>query len=148
MSQKDAVFNAVVNVIGEEFSTPVELNKSQLSEVHEQLVMGFVNGEIPFRSGPPDETTARKYVPGLVNNWLRKDTRLNGGAPYQPKNPGSRSGAGDESIKAMKALLAGTQDPDARRQIQEAIEARKAELKPTPVVNVEALPEHLRHLAS
>ena len=85
-------------------------------------------------------------MPGLVNNWLRKDGRLNGGVKYTAKNPGSRSGSGDEAIRAMKTLLSVTTDASAKLEIQAAIEARQAELKPKVEVNVAALPESLRHL--
>ena len=46
----------------------------------------------------------RSYASGLVNNWFRKDIRLNGGMKYEVKNPGSRQGAGDQQLKALKTL--------------------------------------------
>ena len=147
MNQKDAVFQAVSSVVGD-FSGAVELTSSQRSEVNDQLVGMFLRGEVDYRGGVPSEEAIRKYVPGLVNNWLRKDTRLTGGAKYQPKNPGSRSGSSDEGVKAMKQLLSITSDPDARLRIEAAIRERQEELKPKKVINIDALPEELRHLVS
>lgn len=144
MTQREAVYKVVTDVVGEvRPGEAVKLDSAQKKEVHERLIAMFLNGEVDFR-GTVDEITIRKYVPGLVNNWLRKDTRLNGGEKYVPKNPGSRAGSGDEALKAMRALLASTQDPEARREIEMAIEERKAELKPKQEINVDALPEHLR----
>lgn len=143
MTQGEAVYNAVVEVLGEKPTGRVELSDSQLKQVEERVILAFKNGET-VHSKNPDEAGLRKYVPGLVNNWLRKDLRLNGGTPYQAKNPGSRSGGGDESVKAMKTLLSMTTDEDARAAIQLEIDKRIAELKPKISIDIEKLPESLR----
>lgn len=146
ITQGEAVFQAVVKVMGElDGGSKYEPTKAQLTEVHDTVVLMFLTG-VTAHSKSSDEVTIQKYVPGLVNNWLRKDKRLNGGTQYVAKNPGSRSGSGDEGIKAMKMLLSITTDADAKVQIQAAIEARQAEIKPKMTVNVDALPESLRHL--
>ena len=144
ITQGEAVFQAVKSVMGE-LDGKYEPNKTQLLEIHEAVVTMFLTG-ITAHSKSGDEVTIRKYVPGLTNNWLRKDSRLNGGGKYVPKNPGSRSGSGDESIKAMKTLLSLTTDASAKVEIQAAIDARQLELKPKVEVNIEALPESLRYL--
>ena len=46
----------------------------------------------------------------------------------------------------MKKLLNQTTDPKAKAMIEEAIEKRREALKPTVEINVDALPEGLRHL--
>lgn len=143
MTQGEAVYNAVVEVLGEKPTGKVELTDAQLKQVEERVILAFKNGET-IHSKNPDESGLRKYVPGLVNNWLRKDLRLNGGTPYQAKNPGSRSGGGDESVKAMKTLLSMTTDADARTAIQLEIDKRVAELKPKVEIDIEKLPESLR----
>ena len=145
ISQGEAVFQAVQQVMGELDGAKYEPNKAQLEQIHELVVQSFLNGTTQH-SKSTDEVTIRKYVPGLCNNWLRKDKRLNGGGTYVPKNPGSRSGSGDESIKAMRTLLSITTDPEAKAEIQLAIDARQAELKPKVTVDVEKLPESLRYL--
>lgn len=145
ITQGEAVFQAVTQVMGSNDGEKYEPNKDQLKQIHDLVVGMFMLG-VTQHSKSNDEVTIRKYVPGLVNNWLRKDKRLNGGSTYVAKNPGSRSGSGDESIKAMKTLLSITADPAAKAEIQKAIEARQAELKPKVEVNVDALPEHLRRL--
>lgn len=146
MTQGETVYNAVLEVLGGEKPTGrVELSDAQLVQVEERVFMAFKNGETTH-SKNPDDAALKKYIPGLVNNWLRKDLRLNGGTPYIAKNPGSRSGGGDEGVKAMKTLLSLTTDADARAAIQLEIDKRLAELKPKPTVNVDALPESLRHL--
>jgi len=147
--QKDAVFAAVCQVRGStEFSAPVELTKEERGAVQASLVSGFQSGSIAYQGDATDATKLTSYVSGLVSNWLRKDKRLNGGVQYVAKNPGTRTGAGDESLKAMRTLLSATQDDSARAEIQAEIDKRIGELKPKKVINVAALPESLRHLAA
>ena len=146
MTQGEAVFQAVSEVVGTtEHDMAVTLSKEDLEAVHSKVFLAFASGQC-VHSKNPNEAQLLKYIPGLVNNWLRKDPRLNGNTKYVAKNPGSRSGSGDECIKAMKSLLSITTDPEARVQIQTAIDARLAEIKPKPEIKVDALPESLRHL--
>ena len=145
MTQGEAVFQAVCEVIGGDPDGKVELRKDELEAVHAK-VFGFFTSGATSHSKNPDEAALLKYIPGLVNNWLRKDKRLNGNTTYVAKKPGSRRGSGDESIKAMRLLLSVTTDPLAKQQIQAAIEERITELKPKTVINTDALPEALRHL--
>lgn len=146
MTQGEAVFQAVCEVIGgEPDGGKVELREDELEAVHAK-VLGFFTSGATSHSKNPSTDQLLKYIPGLVNNWLRKDKRLNGGSNYVAKRPGSRSGSGDESVKAMRTLLSVTTDPDAKSQIQAAITARVAELKPKVEINAAALPEALRHL--
>ena len=145
MTQRDGVYMAVVSVFGTlDSSVAVELDKSQKEQVYAQLMHSFQNGDIEYRGGCPSPEKLAKYIPGLVNNWLRKDKRLNGGGEYIPKNPGSRTGAGDETLKAMKVLLANTTDTDVQALIEEEIAIRKQQLAPKVELNVAALPEHLQ----
>lgn len=150
ITQGEAVFQAVSTVIGtingKEISGPVSLTDSEKSEVHELVFTMFKTGVTNHKGNPNDEAL-KKYIPGLVNNWLRKDKRLNGGVEYVAKNPGSRTGSSDDRLKALKALLSTVEDETAKAEITEAIEKRKAELKPTVEVNVDALPAHLRQYA-
>jgi hypothetical protein len=147
--QKDAVFAAVCAVRGtSEFGSSVELTKEERSAVQASLIAGFQSGSIQFTGDATDTTKLTSYVSGLVSNWLRKDKRLNGNVAYVAKNPGTRTGAGDESLKAMRTLLGATTDGDARAEIQAEIDKRIGELKPKKVINVDALPESLRHLAA
>lgn len=144
MNQREAVFTVVSSVVGDiQPNTKVSLNDRQKEIVHSTLVQMFLNGEAEIKGVRTDDYL-KKYVPGLVNNWLRKDLRLNGNTPYVTKNPGSRAGSGDESLKAMRALLAATTDSTARAIIQGEIDKRVSELKPKPTLDISKLPEHLR----
>lgn len=147
MKQGEAVFQAVSKVFDTNEVVPPtsKWSDTQKKEVN-TLVFNFFKSGATAHSGNPTDQQLLKYIPGLVNNWVRKDKRLNGGVKYETKNPGSRSGSGDESVKAMKQLLSATTDPEARQQIQAAIDARLEELKPKVEIKVDALPESLRHL--
>lgn len=155
MNQRTATVNTIIRVMNYDpssdgFAIDV-ISSAQKATVVEELCNGFLAGEIEMSSEGKqkyfgDRKELRKYVVGLVNNWLRKAPELNGGSKYEPKNPGSRAGTGDETIKALKALLKITTDPDAKAEIMAAISIRLSDMKPKVEINVSALPEHLRHL--
>jgi hypothetical protein len=147
MTQNEAVVIAVRTVFTEGVVPETKTwTQSQKDEIHSLVFRMFKSGECTKNSGGQTDADLLKYIPGLVNNHVRKDKRLNGGVEYTPKNPGSRSGSGDESIRAMKMLLSVTTETDARAQIQAAIDERLAQLKPKVEINAAALPEALRHL--
>lgn len=151
MKQSEAVYVAVTEVFphnGEGVPETGKWTAEQKHRVYNALLLSFKAGQWIKSSGGTDDDSVMKYIPGLVNNHVRKDTRLNGGTKYQAKNPGSRSGSGDESVKAMRMLLSATTDVDARKQIEAAIAARLEELKPKQVINLASLPESLRHLVA
>lgn len=145
LSQRDAVFSAVVNVCGEQDGayTPT---KEQRSSVNQILFAGFREGSIECAREYTD-SQLKAYVSGLQSNWLRKDKRLNGGVQYVAKNPGSRAGSTDPQIKAMRVLLSTQSDPTKKAEIQSFIDKRLAEIKPAKSVefNSDDLPEGLKH---
>ncbi len=145
MNQKTATYNAIQSVIDFTDGTKIDMTKDQKAEVKAILVQQFKDGEIELKSEQED---LGKYVNGLINNWLRKDKRLNGNVEYKAKNPGSRAGQGDTQIKNLRLLLKTDIDESAKAEVQQAITARLAELKPEKqiVVDAEAIPEHLKHL--
>jgi hypothetical protein len=157
VSQKQAVTNAVLSVIpdyelgGETILSEV-MTDAQKKEIRSILVSGFQSGQIEMSEDAKvryaDQSELSKYVSGLLNNWVRKNPEFNNGGAYTTKNPGSRSGSGDEQIKALKSLLKVTADAEVRKEIEQAITDRLAEIKPaqTVTINVDALPAHLRHL--
>jgi hypothetical protein len=150
MTQGEAVFQAVLAVFGNNGSldsaVPETKNWSdeQKRAVHGKVFLAFKTGLTVKSSGGQDDESLLKYIPGLVNNWVRKDLRLNGGVKYTAKHPGSRTGSGDEALRAMKTLLQMTSDLDARAAIQTEIDKRTEELKPKTVINIELIPENLR----
>ena len=144
-NQKTATYEAIQSVIDFTDGTKVSLTKDQKAEVKAILVSGFENGEIELNSKQED---LGKYVNGLINNWLRKDKRLNGNVEYKAKNPGSRAGQGDPQIKNLRLLKKTVTDPTAIADIDAAIKARLAEIKPvnTPKIDATAIPEEFKHL--
>lgn len=145
MNQKEAVFRAVTTVKdAESFEGAVNLTREEREKVSGLVAAFFMKGEVSFAEGKREGKELTTYVSGLISNWLRKDDRLNGNVKYVPKNPGSRAGNGDEALKAMRMLLSATTDPKAKNEIQAEIDKRIGELKPKKVINVDAIPEHLR----
>jgi len=160
MNQRQATVSAIIAqlssrgidyVFNESGPVSEMLTSDDKSKIVDTLCQGFLEGKIDMSQegrikyfGFPSEL--RKYTVGLLNNWIRKAPELNGGTGYTAKNPGSRKGSGDETVKALRALMSITADASVKAEIQTEIDKRLGELKPTVEINVEALPEHLRHL--
>jgi len=147
LNQKEAVYNAIQEVKTFEDGSKVDLTKDEKSTVKAMLVTGFEEGKIELKSEQDD---LGKYVNGLINNWLRKDTRMNGGTTYTCKNPGSRTGQQDPMIKNLRLLKKreGITESDLA-EIDVAIAARLSEIKPAKAaqtIDVSALPEEFQHL--
>jgi hypothetical protein len=150
IKQGEAVFQAVSNTFDLADGAVPETGKwseAQKNEVYGAIFKMFKDGTT-VHSKNPDDAALLKYIPGLVNNWVRKDGRLNGGTKYETKRPGTRSGSGDEMVKEMRKLLTTLRDPEQRDAVQAAIDARLAEIKPKVEINSAALPESLRHLVA
>ena len=153
-TQKEAVFNAVINVMGEQEGV-YSPTKEQRAQVNNILFESFRSDTIAydpeFASKVADDKELKAYVSGLQSNWLRKDKRLNGNVTYVAKNPGSRSGSTDPQVKAMRALLETKTDPAERTKIQSFLDKRLAEIRPAKaaqVIDVSALPAELQGMVS
>ena len=128
MKQKDAVYQAVINVCGE-VDGAFNPTKEQRAEINNILFEGFRSGKIALDK-EFDDAGLKVYVSGLQSNWLRKHPELNGGVKYTAKNPGSRTGSTDPQIKAMRILLSTKTDATERAEIQSFIDRRLSEIKP------------------
>lgn len=166
MNQRTATVQAILGVLsarGVDYelngSTTVSevLTDADKKAVREQLFTQFRDGEISVsdqfaETKLNDDAELKKYISGLLNNWIRKAKEFNSGQAYVTKNPGSRAGSQDEQMRELKKLLSQVKaigDEDAISEVNEAIAARAAEIKPksqSKPINVDALPENLRHL--
>lgn len=145
MNQKEAVFAAICNVTGHTGEGAVVISKEQRAQVNAILFTSFREGKISLDREFSD-SDLKSYVSGLQSNWIRKDKRLNGGTKYTAKNPGSRAGSTDASLKAMRNLLTTLTNDEDRAEVQAAIDARISELaitKQAKVVDFSALPADL-----
>ena len=161
-NQKNAVCELLIGVLAQNGinyelngEKPIKeyLTKSMLDTVKAEVAYGFEENEIQMSDAARDKyigkpTEMKKYVNGLVNNWIRKNPEFNGGVKYIAKNPGSRAGQGDESIKEMRKLLKTQTDPKIRTSIEQAIQERLKVIAPEKVetININVIPEHLRSL--
>jgi len=146
-TQKEAVFETVCKFYGQKFKNGMDHSKDDKSKIVDALIESFEKGKWEIKS---EQENLRTYVIGLLNNHLRKDTRMNGGDKYTAKNPGSRAGQGDPEIKEARKLLKTFEEgSDQYNKIQSVItakvEAAKAEKQKTSI-DVEALPAELREL--
>lgn len=171
MKQSEAVFTVTMSMLAERgvsFTTGSDnihnvLTKDITADIRGRVFALFQAGEVALKATEAnamkiqDSKKLASYVGGLVTNWHNRDPRFNGGIKHLAKNPGSRRGQTDESVKEMRKLFkkleAEGQELKATK-VQEAIDSRLAEIeasKPakTKVVKVDAskLPEALRHLA-
>lgn len=160
-SQREATYNAIVAVLNTNNVSFTEgddvkdmLTASMKKEVRKMLLSGFSNNTIAtsdgFTSKFNSETELNKYCSGLISNWIKKDTRLNGNNKYQVVNKGIRAGHGDSQVKELRKLLKVTSGTEAEQDVAAALSARiaqvKAEKSPSVTINADVLPEHLRHL--
>lgn len=159
VNQRQATVSIILSTLSER-GVKYELNgDTPVSEVFTvsdkeravtMLVAGFRSGQIQMSSEASDkyayDSELRKYCVGLLNNWLRKAPEFNGGNAYQAKNPGSRTGSGDEKLKALRALMSTVNDPTIKATIQVEIDKRIEALKPKIEIDASLIPESLRHL--
>lgn len=159
-SQRLAIFAAITHVFADKgvhfepgMNAAPLLTDAYRGMVHAIVCEGFRKGTIELadtaanREKLASESEMNKYVSGLISNWLRKDTNLNGGSKYQPKNPGSRTGQSDEQIKTLRALAKKFASEPAKLSVINAqIEARKSEIAATKVKTIEVTEEQLAKL--
>lgn len=159
MNQKEATYKAITNTLsnrGITFTegTPVKtlLTSEIKSEVRNALFQEFRAGNVDvsdeFKAKLSNDSELKKYVAGLVSNWLRKDKRLNGNVQHQIQNPGVRAGQGDAQVKELRKLLKRVKGTDAETKVQGALDSRIAEVRASKeqTINTDDLPEHLREL--
>jgi hypothetical protein len=133
MKQREAVYAAIKNVFAdagisfEDGQNANELMTEELRKnVHAIVIESFKTGKVEFKETNSNEekmtdgSKLNSYVSGLISNWLRKDKRLNGAVAYKAKNPGSRVGATDPQIKALRQLY---------KQFSATDETKAAEIK-------------------
>ena len=158
ITQKEAVYNAVTSVLNENSVIVSEgtdvntlMNREYRSQVNAILFEGFRSGTIELDREFTD-SDLKGYVSGLQSNWLRKDKRLNGGTKYSAKNPGSRVGSGDPSLKAMRTLLSTLTSDTDKAEVQAAIDLRISEIQASKVkavtIDASVLPAELAKFLS
>ena len=156
LSQKEAVYSAITSVLAENNITVGDgenvgalMTRELRSQVNAILFQSFREGSVELE-GTYSDSDLKGYVSGLQSNWLRKDKRLNGGAQYSAKNPGSRIGSGDSQLKAMRALLTTLTTESDRQEVQAAINTRVNQIQAAKVktvaIDAESLPAALRSL--
>lgn len=163
ISQREACFQAVKNAFAEagiEFKEGMNCDEVMTDAMHKavatELTEGFIQG-VTFlketeanRAKLANPAEMSKYVSGLKSNWLRKDERLNGGVEYVAKNPGSRAGSSDPTLKALKQLLAskrfaGTEkETEIKRHIELRTTTIAAEKAKKVTVDISVLSPELR----
>jgi hypothetical protein len=146
MNQKEAVFTAICSVTGHTGEGTLEISKEQRAQVNMILFEGFRANKIQLDREFSD-SDLKSYVSGLQSNWIRKDKRLNGGIAYTAKNPGSRQGAADPALKALRALMSTLTTPEDKVEVQGYIDARVNEIAATKqavTIDFSALPADLQ----
>lgn len=150
MKQREAVYQATLNVMGEQ-DGKYEPTKDERASIIDIVTQGIMSGDVDFSESAhtkyPTEEKVRGYVSGMVSNWLRKDENLNGGVKYQPKNPGSRAGSGDPEVKNLKLLIKSGRLDDKQTAIAQArIDERVAQIraeKSKVEIDFDAIPSDL-----
>lgn len=80
LSQKDAVYNFVVEALTDKPAEGTKLRDSVTKDVRkivrQRLFAAVKSGEVKL-SKQFDDSKLKKYCSGLINNWLKKDPRFN-----------------------------------------------------------------------
>ena len=137
-TQKDAVYNAVVNALTEagikvEGNVQPLMTRELRAQVNSILFEGFKSENISVEKAYGTDAELKAYISGLQSNWLRKDKRLNGGMQYVAKNPGSRAGSGDAQLKNLRALRSTLTSTEDIAEVDAHIATRVAALQTTKV---------------
>ena len=156
MKQREAVYNAVIEVMGEQADMLFEPTAEQRKMIVDRVAEGINEGNVDFSESAVEkydtEAKVRLYTSGLVSNWLRKDKRLNGDTTYKPANPGSRTGQGDPQLRELRKLLKLHKGTADEAKIQSFIDSRVATIKAEKAkdieIDVDQLPLELQDLAS
>lgn len=160
IKQKQAVVDAVANVLGEDFIPSTTIVKDvittdQKNLVKEEVLGGILNGSVSFGGSLEDEKAVAKYVSSMIDNHFRKALELNGNVPYKPARTGTKR---DPQLREMnKLLLRFPEDSQEHAEIaaeialrnEQLAEMRAAKRNATSIgtIDTEVLPEHLRALA-
>ena len=165
-NQREAVYAATHSVLsdaGIDFEDGNNISDVMTQDlrgkVHAIVCESFRQGEVSFKETSANtekmenDTKLKSYVSGLISNWFRKDKRFNGNTVYQPKNPGSRAGQGDATLKALRGLhkqFSGVDDDKAaliQTQINERLSIIASERAKKVTVDLSVLsPELLAEL--
>jgi hypothetical protein len=158
-SQKEAVYAAVKAYLDDKSiqhddGQLVSLDKDGRKTVIEMIATAAMNGNMAFSAEAKAKydtiEKVREYGNGLLSNWLRKDKRLNGGSTYVAKNPGSRAGQGDETVKALRALKTQLSEKSQIEAVDSELTKRldflRAGKKKQVTIDINLLPESVRNL--
>lgn len=164
ISQKTAVVNEVVAILGSNYDQTVpvksQLTAEQFSTIRANVVSGIINGSIAFNKVTNDEKEVARYVSGMISNHFRKAKELNGGLSYAPQSTGR--GSRDAQLSELSKLLGTyTEGTEEYNQIVFAIDSRKEELAAEKIaasaerkrerelasINTNALPDSVKDLA-
>lgn len=165
ISQKDSVVNEVKSILGVSYDASVpareQLSDENLKLIKTNVIAGIVDGSIDFKKETTDVKEITRYVSGMVSNHLRKTKELNGGRKYNPQSTGrgSRDLQISELNKLLKTYSESTseygdivQAINTRKETlaSERAEIAKAKKKQNDLssIDVDALPEGLKHLAN
>jgi len=156
MNQREACFAVISNIKKFEPNTKVSLTDGERKEVVNRLTDMFLNDEVEMKDTEAnsvkkqDPAKMKSYVIGLVNDFFRKDKRVNGNIAYEASAPGSRPT--DQKLKVLMAvyqIAISENNEEAKAKIYEAIEARKAEVKKPAKqkeIDYSLLPDDIREL--
>jgi hypothetical protein len=159
ISQKQAVVNEVMNVLGTNFdpATPAkqQLTPAHLKTIKDNLVTGITNGTIKYNKDSSNVKEVSSYVPGLLSNHLRKAKELNGGIKYGPKTKKTvnESYSADPTVKLLQEKLetldAGSpQYQNTMMAIQHAKGFTRRVNKELKPISMDEMPQEVQDLAN
>jgi len=157
ISQKDAVYEVSMRVLEENgviFEEGVDvlvdvIDRDIRSTIVSILVESFKEDKIVMNKRHEGKNL-RRYASGLISNWAKKDTRLNGNVEYRIKNPGSRVGTTDPMVRELRKFLKqvkGTKhEEDVKKELSIRLNSIRKEQVKDIVINTNLIPDSIKHL--
>lgn len=157
ISQKDAVYEASIKVLKEnaiDFEEGIDVLQDVLDkDMRESIVCILVesfNQDKIVQNKTHKGDDLKRYVSGLISNWSKKDTRLNGNTEYTIKKPGSKTGSTDPMVRELRKFLKqvrGTShEKTVKKELTNRISQIRIEQSKNIIIDPNLIPESLRHL--
>jgi hypothetical protein len=141
ISQRQSVENAAQTHFGDRFQAGVDIEtyatKEDQRAIATLVAQGMLEGTVELSESASAkyatsglEFLTKKYVMGMVKNWFDKSPSLNGNTKHVIKNPGSRAGSTDATVKTLRDMIKlNANDAEAVARIQVQLDAKLAEIK-------------------
>lgn len=121
------------------------INEEQIVSFTDLITSQIENGDVVFSENAKQKYSTldkvKGYVKGMIKNHLNRSLKLNGGNPYVPANPGSRTGQSNPEVKNLRACINKLKSEGASEEVvaqfENALSLKIEEIKESKKPQVE-----------